>query len=471
MRFPLPQFRQTPFGEYLLVTGVVAAMTIAGWFVPTSHHPLGFLYLLAVVCLSLKVGRWPVLFAAALSALAWDFIFLPPRFEFAALSFADSVMFGIYFLVALVTGQITARLRNQERAERLQQLQTTALFRLNKALAAALTIEEIADIASRQAVEAFGDTATLQLGTEAGASRPAEAAPPYRTGRLCASIPAGGWLCVPAEKLSRSECAERQRFADRFAGEIGAAVERYRLRKIQEREKRLVDSERLHRTLLDSVSHELKTPLAILRGAVDKLHTDQADKRAQLTQEIRTATRRLDHLVGNLLDQTRLESGMLKPRLDWCDPRDLIQAARRQTAESLSLHPISMELAEDLPLVMADAALMEHALSNLLLNAAVHTPPGTPVTITAGVTAARDSVFIRVSDLGGGLSPDLQHTLFEKFHRGRAASPGGAGLGLSIVRGFMQAQGGEVEACNNEQGGAAFTLRLPFRTPPEIPLE
>ena len=187
-----------------------------------------------------------------------------------------------------------------------------------------------------------------------------------------------------------------------FTAQIALLVEREQLSAIHEREKLLAESDRLHRTLLDSVSHELKTPLAVLRSAGERLDAGDAEKRQSLTLEIRTATRRLDHLVANLLNQSRLESGGLKPQLDWCEIRGLIGAARRAVGDALNGRSIKIEIAEDLPLFMADAVLMEHVLANLLLNAALHTPAGSPIRISAGLDREHARVFIAVADSGPG---------------------------------------------------------------------
>lgn len=339
----------SPARAYAEVVAAIAGVTVLGWFLPLSSGAFGHIYLLAVVALSLRVGRKAALVAAVLSALAWDFVFLPPRLSLAILDFDDVLMLGTYFVTALVGGQLTARIR------------------------------------------------TLQ----------------------------------------------------------------------REREKLLAESEQFHRTLLDSISHELKTPLAVLRGAAERLDTDDAAKRQRVSGEMRTAMRRLDHLVVNLLDQSRLESGTLRPHLDWCDARDLVAAARRNIGEALAGRTLVLEIPDDLPFYRADAALMEHVIGNFLLNAASHTPPDCVIRVTAGLE--RGSLFIAVSDNGPGLPPEIAAEPFQLFRRGGNARPGGLGLGLSIARGFMVAQGGEVTAGKSPEGGACFTVYLPHVTYENVP--
>ncbi len=160
----------------------------------------------------------------------------------------------------------------------------------------------------------------------------------------------------------------------------------------------------------------------MLRSASEKVDTDDAAKRATLAEEIRVATSRLDHLVANLLNQTRLESGVLRPRLDWCDARDLINAARNSLGASLVGRPFKMTVPADMPLFKADPPMMEQAIANLLLNAALHTPPGTPLSVTAGTELKPPRAFIAIADRGPGLPPNCR----ERFSRNSSAAPGRA---------------------------------------------
>ncbi len=335
-----------PLREYLEVLAVIAAVPAIGIFVPFNYRAFGQIYLLVVVALSLRVGRGPMLLAAVVSGVAWNFVFIPPRFSLHLVSAEDVLLLETYFVVALIAGQLTTRIR--------------------------------------------------------------------------------------------------------------------------EREKHVAQAE-LHRTLLDSVSHELKTPLAVLRSAAEQLATADAAKRTALGAEIRTATRRLDRLVANLLGQTRLESGGIRAQLDWCDARDLVNAAIRAVGEPLDGRPLKVEVQADMPLFRADAPLMEQAISNLLINAALHTPPGTPIEVTAKANRPTGEVFITVADRGHGIPPEIRKNLFAKFPRGPGARAGGVGLGLSIVRGFMRAQGGAVAARNRSGGGAEFSVYLPYASHGSIP--
>jgi two-component system sensor histidine kinase KdpD len=220
-------------------------------------------------------------------------------------------------------------------------------------------------------------------------------------------------------------------------------------------------SERLRRTLLDSVSHELKTPLAALQAATDGLQRDPSQQEHYMP-ELHAALRRLRRTVDNLLNMTRLESGAIKPSLDWCDIDELCDAAMELAGHALAGHEVSRRVPAQLPMVKLDQALVEQALANLLLNAAMHTPAGTEVVLRADLSG--DRLTLAVLDRGPGLPEGDASALFQKFSRGERAPAGGSGLGLAIARGFARAHGGDASASPRPGGGAEFRLTLPVQT-------
>jgi len=494
----------SPAREFGEVAATLAGLTLIGWWVvPFSGYiSVGLLYLLAVIALSLRVGRWPVLVAGVVSALVWNFLFIPPLFTFVIAKFEDGMMFGTYFIVALIAGQLTARIRASERHERLREERATALFQLTQALSAARTLDDAVFAALRQSDVLFTAQTALLFDQTAGQTLTPHFAGSFtmteketgvadwawrnrkKAGRFTDTLPAAEGFHVP---LIRDDAAigvfvvrvapeqtltlAQRDLIESFAAQLALLVERERLRAAGEREKLLAESEKLHRALLDGVSHELKTPLAVLGAAAENLTDADPATRTHLALEIRTATRRLNRLVNNLLDQTRLESGALQPRLDWCDAHDLVNAALDGVRDSLPPHPFECAIPDDMPLFRADTALMEQVIANLLLNAAHHTPATTPIFLAAGVDLARARVFFTVADRGPGLPPTMRDRLFQKFQRGDAARAGGLGLGLSIIRGFVVAQGGEIVAGENPGGGAVFTIYLPYVPHGQVPLE
>jgi len=489
-------------GEYALAAGTVAALTLAGTLLPAnSYLAAGLVYLLAVILLSLRVGRGPVLLAGVLSALTWNFLFIPPRFTFRIEKVEDGLLFGTYFVVALVAGQLTARIRAQALAERRREGRAVALFQLTRALAEARTLDEAVFAALRQADALFGAKTALLLADAAGGLAPhfagsfalddkergvADWVFRHRrpAGRFTETLPGAAALHLPLVREERAvgvlgvavprattlTLAQRD-LLEAFARQLALSVEREHLREAGEREKLLAESEKLHRVLLDSVSHELRTPLAVITGSLENLAGAPAGLREELVAEARAAARRLNRLVGNLLDQTRLESGALRPRLDWCDARDLVNAALDGARDELAGHRLEIVVPDDLPPLRADFALTEQALANLLLNAARHTPAGTPVFVTAGLDRAGQRAFFTVADRGPGFPEAMTERLFQKFERGDAAKAGGLGLGLSLVRGFVTAQGGAVVVGANPGGGAVFTVYLPHAEPQTLPPE
>jgi len=484
--------------EYALAGSVVAVITAAGWkLLPESYYlSVGLIYLLGVILLCLRVGRGPVLFAGVLSAFLWEYVFIPPHFKFVIATLQDGLFFSTYFVVALVAGELIARIRAQAENERQREQRATALFNLTRALAEARTLDEAVFAALRQVDGLFGAQTSLALADETGAGLVAHFSSSYvlegadraaaewvfrhhrSAGRFATNRPDGtgyylslvregqaiGVLGVKLPPSAALSFGQRD-LLEAFARQLALSVEREHLRAASEREKLLAESEKLHRALFDSVSHELRTPLAVINASTENLAEADPSLRGTLVKEILTAVRRLNRTVENLLDQNRLESGLLKPRLDWCDAGDIINAAVESTHDALDQHPLQIAVPDEMPLVRADFALTEHVLANLLHNAAHYTPAGTPVTLSAGIEAGGRRIFFQVDDRGPGFSPVVRERLFKKFARDEGGRPAGLGLGLSIVRGFVVAQGGEVVAGENPAGGARITVYLPHATP------
>ncbi|MGH7995753.1 MAG: DUF4118 domain-containing protein [Opitutaceae bacterium] len=490
--------------EYAEVALILAGVTLLGWLGARhiGYVSVGMLYLLGVLLLGLRVGRGPVLAAAVLSALAWNYLFIPPTFTMIIGHFADQVLFGIYFVAALVLGRQTARIKAQERQERTREQHATALLQLSKALTAARSLDEGVIAALRQIDELFEASSAVLLADEPGGRLTPHFAGSFtlsekeravaewafrhrrKAGRFTDTLPSAegfdvpfirderplGVLVVRVEPSAALTLPQRD-LVESFSAHIAVLVDTEALRAAGERERLLAESERLHRTLLDGVSHELKTPLAVLGSVAENLGSAEGSLRDTLVRELRTATRRLNRLVDNLLDQSRLESGTLQPKVDWCDAADIVNAALDGVQDSLSGHPLELDLPPGLPPFRADSALMEQIVANLLLNAAFHTPGGTPIFLTAGVEPGRKRVFFTVADRGPGFPVEMRERLFQKFQRGDAARAGGLGLGLSIIRGFAGAQGGSVMVGENPGGGAVFTVYLPHAEPGAIPDE
>ena len=479
----------------------VAAVTAVSWFLQplTGHQAIGILYMLTVVVLATLLNRWAVLFVAALSAVAWDFLFIPPAFTFRIDSVQDKMMFAMYFVVAVVVGRLTGRLRTREIAERKRDQRTQALNRLLESVAASTSLEDGLRRAVTEMDTAFrARTAVLLAGADGGkldaGPHPVSTYQPDEhevavatwafakrqvAGRFTDTLPNAAAVYLPLETSNSAvgvlgvNCGERvtltldeRELLETFAAQIAALVERYRLLDSASVARLTAESERLHRTLLDSVSHELKTPLAVIEAATDGLDEQLTDAGVPLAQtfldEIKQANKRLNRVVSNLLDMTRIETGRLPLNLEWCEPAELLHSAIEQVSNEISAERIRIHVPADLPLVRLDVGLMEQSLCNLLNNATAYSPAGAPIELSAQMEDK--TLVLSVADHGVGLRPGEEKKVFEKFYRGPNARPGGAGLGLSIVQGFVKAHNGTISAENNAGGGAKFTLRLLVET-------
>jgi two-component system, OmpR family, sensor histidine kinase KdpD len=253
-----------------------------------------------------------------------------------------------------------------------------------------------------------------------------------------------------------------------FLHQWALALDRAYLRDQAAKTRLLEESERLNKTLLNSISHELRTPLAAITGASSSLlETGVAeDRRARdiLIGDIRGASSRLNRLVENLLDMTRIESGGLSIAKDWCDVRDIVNAVLGDLSEELSRHTVRVSIAEDVPLVRLDGIILEQVLSNIMLNATQYTPPATTIHLRTFFDAG--TLVFSIEDEGPGLPEVSVQRIFDKFYRVPGTKAGGTGLGLSIVKGFVELHGGSVEAANLPGRGAQFTLRLPVEHKP-----
>jgi len=484
---------------WVLATTVIGSLVVP-WI---NHSTVGLLYIFGVVLMGLRANRGAVFFSAALSALAWDFAIIPPRFSFRVLHLDDGMMLGTYCIVAVVIGHLTSKLRLQELKEREREKTAMALYLSSRALAAAKDRVEAIQIAKNQARNLFGDQTLILIPESESQSK----ALPFTvsdfsqpetaviTRALESFSPSGfGTEFMPAERLraypvargdrsygiliyrpSQQEEAiipELSNLLEIFAAQLGILLEREELRSTSEKQRVLAESTRLHRSLLDSVAHELKTPISVLSGTLQKLSDPERTDRISLVSEASIATARLRRLVNNLLNQSLLESGAIRAPLDWCNLSEILASAQRELGSALTDHSVAVELPTDFPLFRANPILLEQVFTNLLHNVARHTSPGTHVNIAAHISNDPEPlVHISVADDGAGLPPRLRHDPFQKFNQDGTQKTRGLGLGLSIVRGFIEAQGGKICSDNNVGIGAKFNITFPYTPHEEVPDE
>jgi two-component system sensor histidine kinase KdpD len=462
---------------------------------------LVMLYLLGVTATGLRFGRGPSVVSAVLNVAAFDFFFVPPRFTFAVSDAQYLITFGVMLTIALTIATLMANVRQQTRVAGARERRTALLYRMSRELAATRGTSDMARIAIKHVAEVFQCEAVLLLPDGAGKLH-APREPPVegsyrgsdvavaqwvldhgrRAGFGSDTLPASPALYLPLGDsrrllgvlavLPRNRrlvlLPEQLHLLETFAGQIGVALEREMLSSQAEAARVASQSESLRNTLLASISHDLRTPLAVMAGAGSTLAEhgaalDDATRRS-LAQTIEARAREMSELISNVLDLTRFESGKPTLRRAWESIDDLAAVALTRVQERLADHPVELRLANDLPPVQVDATLVVQLFTNLFDNFIKHTPAGSRAT----VTAVQDGDFLRVAvdDDGPGFPPGDPARLFDKFQRGdREGVIAGVGLGLAICRAIVQAHGGNIVAVARPGGGARFEFTLPVTEP------
>ena len=488
-----------PWSHDIALGGVsLTLVTGISWLIRdiTGYWAIALVYLFLVILLATQLRRRAILTIAATSALLWDFLFIPPAFTLRINQVHDVLMFVMYFIVALVIGNLTARLRLREWSERKREQRTAALYRLAQGVVESTTLEEGLRGAVQVIRNAFGAECALLLVRQVGrlSDTPHNAGTWMLTdkergvavwsldhrepaGRFTDTLPESDCMHLPLKTANNKVGVLALHFPDRrtlllderelletFADQIAVMIERYWLIQEAGRTQLAEESEKLYKTLFDCVSHEIKTPLAVIQAATSELglvfDMIKETKGAQpFLKEIETASRRLGRIVDNLLSMTRIESGRYTLAPVWCDVDDMISSAMQQVGDMLTRHRMRILIPDNFPSVKVECGFVEQSLANLAANAALYSDPDSEITISAQMD--NNQLVLTISDQGPGLPQGGETRIFEKFYRGPQAPAGGVGLGLSIVRGLMTALGGTVSATNNPDRGATFTLRIP----------
>jgi len=458
-------------------------------------------YLLGVIVVATRHGRGPSILASLLSVAAFDFFFVPPYFSFAVSDAEYLITFAVMLLVALVISGLTVRIRAQAEAARQREERTAALYAMSREMASTRGLEELVKIAVRHIGDVFHSQVVVLLPDAAGRLLPQSGGGPQfemdanelavsrwvyehrqPAGRGTSTLPGASALYLPLTAPRGSlgvlgvepadphalEAPEQLHQLETFANQTALAIERARLADEAQEAQVRIETERLRSSLLSSVSHDLRTPLAAIMGAVGTILENgsrlAADTRQELLESVREEAERLNRLVQNLLEMTRLESGALQLRREWYPLEEIIGAALGRLGKRLSGRRVTTQLLPDLPLVPIDDVLIEQVVVNLLDNALKYTPPDSPISIIA--TATEGTVRVEVADRGPGLPRGEEHRVFEKFYRGPSSSGRGAGLGLAICEGIIRAHGGRIWAHNLPEGGVAFIFTLPITGSP-----
>ena len=492
--------REVNWQRYWAALAICACCTAAAavmypYFALTN---LVMVYLLGATVAALRLGRGPASLTAVANVIVLDFCFVPPRFTFAISNLEYLVTFAVMLVLALVIANLVANVRAQTRVAGARERRTSLLYAMSRELAATRAFDNLTRVAVKHVAETFSGRAAVLLPDSRGRLQGPRTTDPgtlegpdlsvaqwvFDHGRPAGlgtdTLPAAtaqylplnatqktlGVLAVQPTQRRRLLLPEQRHLLETFAGQIALAIERAERSDEAEAARVAVETESLRNSLLASISHDLRTPLATIMAASHALNDPKmqpdAETRARLARTVESTAQEISELVSNVLDLMSFQFGEVHLNRDAHSVDVLVEGALARLEGRLAQHPVEIALPADLPLVDVDAALVTRALVNILENAAKHTPPGTRITISAGLET--DAVRLVVDDNGPGLPPGPPEQLFAKFERGRSeADVGGAGLGLAICKAIIEAHGGRVTAAQRPGGGARFTLTLPVR--------
>ncbi len=454
---------------------------------------LVMIYLLAVVLISAKFGRGPAVVASLVSVCIFDFFCIEPYLTFAVSDSQYLLTFGVMLTTALVISNLTATAQEQaERATRKEQ-QTALLYSFSREIADVPNLSALAEMAQRHISqlidsnveviiaepdkESFSTTVSsrsalaqsdrdlIEKAFSEAKDRDIKISHSTKVVSLKGSASAPRVLGVVFIQQGLSKCdSEQFKTFEAFINQLATACERTRLSAENEQARVQVKAEQLRSSLLSSISHDLRTPLATITGAASGIMEAGSDVKLaecrELATEIFNESRRLNRLVGNLLDMTRVESGALEIHKEPQPVDEIIGSAISYFSEQLESRTVETVIPDDLPMISGDAVLIQQLLINLLENVFKYTPADSPLLFKA--TCDADFVTIELSDRGPGIPEELREQIFQKFVRAtNKTSASGAGLGLAICQGIVEAHGGKLGVKAREGGGATFWFTLP----------
>ena len=485
---------------YLITASWVGVATLAGVLLDRSLSMgnVALVYLPAVLFSATRYGLMPALAGAITGSLSYNYFMLEPYYTFTIGDPDNVLAFFALMIVAVLISHLAARMRAQALGAREQARTMAELLNYSRKLAGLRKLDELYIQTTLQVAQTLKLEAVLLAPGKQGLQL--QAATPVTAQIETADLAAAAWcaennrvtgwgsdtlpgarrLFVPlhngsvalgvigvCRRDSSSVLDPRERrLLDALADLAVIAIERIRLARDVDQAKMLAQTEKLRSALLTSISHDLRTPLASILGAVTslrsygKLYDDS--QREELLTTAQDETERMSRFVNNLLDMTRLDSGALQPKQEACDLRDIAGSALARTARLLAKHTVSLQLPQQLPMLKLDHVLLEQVLVNLLDNASKYAPEGSTVEIAGAVH--KYAIMLEVRDQGPGIPEDDLHRIFDFFYRVRQADQqrAGTGLGLAICRGFVQAMGGRISAANRrERSGCVFSIEFP----------
>jgi two-component system sensor histidine kinase KdpD len=478
---------------FLVLVGCTGLAKACAGFLELTN--LLMIYLIGILIVVFKTGKGPSTFACVLGVLSFDFFMVPPRFAFAPTDSQYLITLLVVLAITLSINELMDRTRFQTEAIRLKESRTAALYSLSCKLAASQKVDLLLNIAQEHIGQIMDSRAAILLPGKDGNLTPRNEGKPkfsldpqdqktadwvFRSGEITGSgeeAPTGAKIYffpltasgkpvgVLGIRPSHFLSAEQHQFLQSLANQIGASLENARLAEESQKSRLRIETEQLRNALLSSVSHDLRTPLAVITGSASSLLEQEprlsGKARGELIQDIYDESERLNHLLTNLLEMTKLSTEKIHLKKELQPLEEMVGSALYRLEKKLGERPVLTLIPEDLPMLPLDSILMEQVFINLIENGIKYTPAGSPIEISA----RPEGPFLRVeiSDEGPGLESGDEDRIFDKFYRGpKTAGQSGVGLGLSICRNIVEAHGGRIEAKNRSKGGAVFSLLLPF---------
>jgi two-component system sensor histidine kinase KdpD len=462
---------------YLWSMAIVALMTSTLWLVQQEIGVtnVSLFYLIAVLLCAATAGRAPAVVGALFSFLAFKFFFVEPIFSFTIDDISDIWQLCGFIAAALIGGAITIYAREQAAMARQHAREMTVLYAVSQSISTELDFTRIAPVIVETALDLLPCSASaLMLNHVDG------------TQELCVSrgiwldtdqrieIPLRsgdqplGFLRIGHAPQQVSLMAKQQQLLITLANQAALALERSRLAQIAAHAEALAEADRLKSILLSVVSHDLRTPLASITAAADELLAEDVQwtpaTSRDFAQIIKTETTQLHSLVMNMLDQTRIDAGVLRPQRGWYNIAEIIYRVLQRFESRLEGRPLELQLPDDLPLIPVDFIQLEQVFWNILQNALTYAPAPAPLLITARQQDAM--MVVSIADGGPGIPPEERVQVFEKFYRlpqAQQTHHTGAGLGLAICKGLIEAHDGQIRIDENAGGGTVVTICLPLQ--------
>lgn len=505
--------------DYLWSLLVVALATLvcsqmSGVFERTN---IVMVYLLGTVLVAARFGRGPSVLAAVLSVALFDLLFVVPKYSFAISDTQFTITLGVMLTTALLISHLTAAGKRQASVARQRERRAAELYALSRELSRRRTLEELAKFLCRHVVASVeGEAAVLLPDADGkiqdptrfcdrGIERAAASIVRYpvpgndlgiaqwawdhhqKAGLATDTLASASAIYLPLNALQRSigvlglrphdprqlQIPEQMHLVEALVNQAAVAMERVQLAAAAQEAGVQIESEHLRNVLLSAISHDFRTPLATIIGSASTLRDSGPERlddsqRATLLDTLLHEAERMNRLIGNLLDLTKLSEGHVELRRDWFALDELIGAVLGRLQGLLARHPVTLRVPDDLPLLRGDEVMIEQVLTNLFENVARHTPPGTAAEFTARVTD--ESIEISLRDHGPGFPAGEETRVFEKFHQARPeGAQSGFGLGLAISKAIVEAHGGTISAANAPGGGAEFRFTLPLGPAQESP--